>query len=171
MNNPKACLIVHGHVVIAGADRHVLQSCSNQLLDCGSAVQLRLNYPPSVLSIASESNCAPGSDWPANSLTFVCNARGNATSVLMNSILQPPFASQQGTNVSVANVTFTVIGAAGSSGAISVDILGMAQQNGNSTSGVAAVAASGTVRCCLNCNAGLHSDKTLLARMKTSPVS
>ena len=114
-------------------------------------MQLQLNYPSNLLSIASESDCAPGSDWPANSLTFVCNARGNANSVLMNSILQPPFASQQGTNISVANVTFLANSVSTvTTGAISVDILGMAQTAGGSTvSNVAAIAAAGIVSCWL----------------------
>lgn len=61
----------------------------------------------------------------------------------MNSILQPPDTSQQGANISVASVTFTAIAAG--SGALTVDILGMAQEDGTSVSGAAAVAAAGTV--------------------------
>ncbi len=106
-------------------------------------MQLRVNYPSAILSVASESDCSPGADWPATSLTFVCNARGNSTSVLMNSILQPPYNSQLGANISVANVTFTAVAAG--TGALSVDILGMAQEDGTDVSSVAAVAAAGTV--------------------------
>ena len=113
------------------------------IADCTSALQLRVNYPSAILSVASESDCTAGTDWPATSLTFVCNARGNATSVLMNSILQPAFTSQQGGNISVASITFTAIAAG--TGTLSVDILGMAQQEGGSVSGVSAVAAAGTV--------------------------
>ena len=62
----------------------------------------------------------------------------------MNSILQPPYSSQLGANVSVANVTFTAIAAG--SGALTVDILGMAQLSGAAVSATtAAVAAAGTV--------------------------
>ena len=112
-----------------------------------SALQLLINYPPNLLSVASESDCSPGADWPATSLTFVCNARGSSSSVLMNSILQPPFSSQQGTNISVARITF--LAANSGSGALTVQILGMAQQSGAAVSAVSAVAAAGTVRSCL----------------------
>lgn len=106
-------------------------------------LQLRLNYPPGLLSIASESSCQTGADWPASSLTFVCNARGNASSVFFNSILRPPFASQLGSAVRVATIQFqaTAVG----TGTLSVDILGLAQYGGNSVSGTSAVAAAGTV--------------------------
>ncbi|KAL0035306.1 hypothetical protein WJX77_000193 [Trebouxia sp. C0004] len=107
------------------------------------AYELRVNYPSVILSVASESDCRAGADWPATSLTFVCNARGNASSVLMNSILQPAFSSQQGGNISMASITFTAIAAG--TGSLSVDILGMAQQGGASVSGVSAVAAAGTI--------------------------
>ena len=108
-------------------------------------LQLRLNYPSNLLSIASESSCQTGADWPASSLTFVCNARGSANSVLFNSILQPPFASQLGSAVRVATITFkaTAVG----SGALTVDILGLAQYGGASRQSVSAVASAGTVSC------------------------
>lgn len=61
----------------------------------------------------------------------------------MNSILQPPDSSQQGANISVASVTFAAIAAG--TGALTVDILGMAQEDGTSVSGAAAVAAAATV--------------------------
>ncbi|KAL3148640.1 hypothetical protein ABBQ38_014063 [Trebouxia sp. C0009 RCD-2024] len=109
------------------------------------AFELRVNYPSSILTVASESDCSPGADWPANSLTFVCNARGSSSSVLMNSILQPPYSSQQGPNISVASIIFTAVAAG--SGALSVDILGMAQQSGVGVSApTPAVAAAGNVR-------------------------
>ncbi|DBA74582.1 TPA: hypothetical protein ACH3X2_009454 [Trebouxia sp. C0005] len=107
------------------------------------AYELRVNYPSAILSVTSESDCTAGADWPATSLTFVCNARGNSTSVLMNSILQPAFSSQQGGNISVASITFAAVAAG--TGSLSVDILGMAQQGGGSVSGVSAVAAAGTI--------------------------
>ena len=125
---------------------HLHLDCQHLLTapaDCTSVLQLRVNYPSAILSVASESDCTAGADWPATSLTFVCNARGNATSVLMNSILQPAFTSQQGGNISVASITFTAIAAG--TGSLSVDILGMGQQGGGSVSGVSAVAAAGTV--------------------------
>ncbi|DBB14474.1 TPA: hypothetical protein ACH3X3_004761 [Trebouxia sp. C0006] len=118
------------------------------------AYELRVNYPSAILSVASESDCTAGADWPATSLTFVCNARGNATSVLMNSILQPAFASQQGGNISVASITFTAIAAG--TGSLSVDILGMAQQGGGSVSGVSAVAAAGTITVSLAASGRRH---------------
>lgn len=111
-------------------------------------MQLRVNYPSNILTVASESDCSPGSDWPANSLTFVCNARGTSDSVLMNSILQPPYRSQQGANISIASITFTAVSEG--SGGLSVDILGMAQQNGAAVSvSTPAVAAAGNVSLCV----------------------
>lgn len=113
-----------------------------------TVMQLRVNYPSSILTVASESDCSPGVDWPANSLNYVCNARGSTSSVLMNSILQPPYRSQQGTNISIARVTFTAVVAG--SGALTVDILGLAQQNGVAVSvSTPAVAAAGNVSLCL----------------------
>ena len=107
-------------------------------------LQLRLNYDSAALSVASESSCQSGADWPASSLTFVCNARGSASSVFFNSILRPPFASQQGGAVRVATITFTARRA--QMGAVfSVDILGLAQNNGNLKSSSPAVAAAGSV--------------------------
>lgn len=118
-----------------------------------TVVQLRVNYPSNILTVASESDCSPGTDWPANSLTFVCNARGSPSSVLMNSILQPPYRSQQGPNITVASVIFTAVDAG--SGALSVDILGMAQQSGVGVSAVTpAVAAAGNVRFCVLAEVG-----------------
>lgn len=111
-------------------------------------MQLRVNYPSTILTVASESDCSTGTDWPANSLTFVCNARGSPDSVLMNSILQPPYRSQQGANVSIASVTFTAV--SDGSGALTVDILGMAQQDGTTVSiSTPAVAAAGNVSLCV----------------------
>ena len=109
-----------------------------------AVVQLRVNYPSNILTVASESDCLPGADWPASSLTFVCNARGSSDSVLMNSILQPPYRSQQGSNISIASVTFKAV--SDGSGALTVDILGMAQQDGTTVSvSTPAVAAAGNV--------------------------
>ena len=115
-----------------------------------AVMQLRVNYPSSILTVASEANCSPGADWPANSLTFVCNARGSSDSVLMNSILQPPRTSQQGGNISIASVTFTAV--SDGSGALTVDIVGMAQQDGTTVAvSTPAVAAAGNVSLCLSC--------------------
>ena len=110
-----------------------------------SAVQLRVNYPADLLSVLSESACFAGADWPADSLSFVCNARGSSSSVLMNSILQPPYSSQQGANISIASVTFTADKGVTGSRPLTIDILGMAQQSGRSVSAVSALAAAGTV--------------------------
>lgn len=66
----------------------------------------------------------------------------------MNSILQPPYSSQQGRNISVASIIFTAVAAG--SGALSVDILGMAQQSGVGVSALTpAVAAAGNVSLCI----------------------
>ena len=129
------------------SDVEALPNVHEQSHDYASTLQLQINYPANLLSVVSESDCSPGADWPANSLTFVCNARGSSSSVLMNSILQPPFSSQQGTNISVARITF--LAANSGSGALSVQILGMAQQSGAAVSNVSAVAAAGTVSSCL----------------------
>lgn len=108
-------------------------------------LQLRLNYPSNLLSIASESSCQTGADWPASSLTFVCNARGSANSILFNSILRPPFASQLGSGVRVATITFTAT--AVGSGSLTVDILGLAQYGGATKQATSALAAAGMVSC------------------------
>lgn len=149
--------MLHLHMLVQPHSNDILSLLSNghythktclQLIESGCVLmQLRLNYPSSLLSIASESSCQTGADWPASSLTFVCNARGNANSVFFNSILQPPFASQRGSAVRVATIQFTAVAAG--TGALSVDILGLAQYGGRNSSGTTAVAAATVVSCSL----------------------